>query len=60
MEIMESHSSEFDELVAFESFKRTWSHYGFGTDQQELIQCEFKRINGESDCKVNMTVSVML
>ncbi|KAL7877688.1 hypothetical protein SRHO_G00043310 [Serrasalmus rhombeus] len=41
---MESYSCEFAGLCTFESFKRNWPHYGFDTDQRELIQREFTRI----------------
>ncbi|XP_026881413.2 molybdenum cofactor sulfurase isoform X1 [Electrophorus electricus] len=37
-------SNKFIRLCTFESFKEIWSHYGFGTDQRDLIQREFTRI----------------
>ncbi|XP_072534015.1 molybdenum cofactor sulfurase isoform X2 [Salminus brasiliensis] len=41
---MESYSRELSGLCTFESFEGIWPHYGFGTDQRELIQREFSRI----------------
>ncbi|XP_030627601.1 molybdenum cofactor sulfurase [Chanos chanos] len=43
---MEAQSLEFKRLLRFESFREAWCHYGYGTDQQELIQKEFHRIKG--------------
>ncbi|KAI4888314.1 hypothetical protein NFI96_017613 [Prochilodus magdalenae] len=41
---MESSSREFARLCTFESFSGVWPHYGFNTEQTELIQREFTRI----------------
>uniref|UniRef100_A0A672R2J9 Molybdenum cofactor sulfurase n=1 Tax=Sinocyclocheilus grahami TaxID=75366 RepID=A0A672R2J9_SINGR len=44
---METQSSlEFQDLSTFESFKGFWHYYGYGVDQQDLIDREFKRIKG--------------
>ncbi|XP_067241238.1 molybdenum cofactor sulfurase isoform X1 [Chanodichthys erythropterus] len=44
---METQSSQdFQDLCTFESFKSFWHYYGYGVDQQELIDREFKRIKG--------------
>uniref|UniRef100_A0A671LTN2 Molybdenum cofactor sulfurase n=1 Tax=Sinocyclocheilus anshuiensis TaxID=1608454 RepID=A0A671LTN2_9TELE len=44
---METQSSlEFQDLCTFESFKGFWHYYGYGVDQQDLIDREFKRIKG--------------
>uniref|UniRef100_A0A8C2KCT5 Molybdenum cofactor sulfurase n=1 Tax=Cyprinus carpio TaxID=7962 RepID=A0A8C2KCT5_CYPCA len=44
---METHSlQDFQDLCTFESFKDFWHYYGYGVDQQELIDREFKRIKG--------------
>ncbi|KAG1950608.1 molybdenum cofactor sulfurase [Pimephales promelas] len=37
---------DFQDLCTFESFKSFWHYYGYGVDQQELIDREFKRIKG--------------
>nr|XP_055026069.1 molybdenum cofactor sulfurase isoform X1 [Misgurnus anguillicaudatus] len=34
------------DLCSFERFNAFWKHYGYGIDQQELIDLEFKRIKG--------------
>ncbi|XP_057197994.1 molybdenum cofactor sulfurase isoform X1 [Triplophysa rosa] len=34
------------DLCSFETFSTSWKHYGYGGDQQELIDREFKRIKG--------------
>lgn len=38
---------DFQDLCTFESFKNFWHYYGYGVDQQELIDREFKRIKGK-------------
>lgn len=38
---------DFQDLCTFESFKSFWHYYGYGVDQQELIDREFKRIKGK-------------
>ncbi|XP_043112329.1 molybdenum cofactor sulfurase [Puntigrus tetrazona] len=44
---MESGSlRDFRDLCTFDSFKGFWRYYGYGVDQQELIDREFKRIKG--------------
>lgn len=45
---METQSpQDFQDLCTFESFKSFWHYYGYGVDQQELIDREFKRIKGK-------------
>ncbi len=45
---METQSlQDFQDLCTFESFKGFWHYYGYGVDQQELIDREFKRIKGK-------------
>ncbi|KAA0717773.1 Molybdenum cofactor sulfurase [Triplophysa tibetana] len=34
------------DLCSFETFSTSWKHYGYGGDQKELIDREFKRIKG--------------
>ncbi|XP_051507262.1 molybdenum cofactor sulfurase isoform X2 [Myxocyprinus asiaticus] len=44
---MENQSlQDFQDLCTFESFTSFWHYYGYGVDQQELIDREFKRIKG--------------
>ncbi len=40
-------TEDFQDLCTFESFKAFWHYYGYGVDQQELIDREFKRIKGK-------------
>lgn len=35
------------DLCSFETFNTCWKHYGYGGDQQELIDREFKRSKGK-------------
>lgn len=38
---------DFQDLCTFESFRSFWHYYGYGIDQQELLDREFKRIKGK-------------
>ncbi len=40
-------TEDFQDLCTFESFKAFWHYYGYGVDQQELLDREFKRIKGK-------------
>lgn len=45
---MEARSlQDFKDLCTFEGFKSFGHYYGYGVDQQELINREFKRIKGK-------------
>ncbi|TRY87155.1 hypothetical protein DNTS_024224 [Danionella cerebrum] len=39
-------AQDFQDLCTFESFKSFWHSYGYGVDQQGLIEQEFNRIKG--------------
>ncbi|KAK5882060.1 hypothetical protein CesoFtcFv8_020687 [Champsocephalus esox] len=37
---------DFQKLCTFNTFKRWWSHYGYGENLQDVIEKEFKRTKG--------------
>ncbi|KAJ8401430.1 hypothetical protein AAFF_G00383490 [Aldrovandia affinis] len=37
---------DFNEVCSFEHFRRVWSHYGYGSNLQDMIKEEFDRIKG--------------